>query len=80
MTDTAQKIMELFKRHDKTKAGMVLTFSQLSLNAKDWGQDYFEKLNEAMEELGKEGYAIITPPNGLELTEKGYNYIVNEFL
>lgn len=78
MTDTAQKIMELFKRHDRTKAGMVLTFSQLSFNAKDWGRAHFAKLKEAMEELRYEGYVIITPPNGLELTEKGYNHIVNE--
>jgi hypothetical protein len=75
MTDTAQKIMELFAKHDKVKAGMVLTFPELSHKAKEWGPQHSEGFEEAMAELRDEGYVLITAPHGLELTEKGFSYL-----
>lgn len=78
MTETAQKIMELFRGQDKVKTGMVLSHSQLSFRAKDWGQTHVARLNEASEELHREGLVIITPSQGLELTDKGYFYLFNE--
>jgi hypothetical protein len=78
MTETAQLIMELFMKQDKAKTGMVLSHAQLSLKAKEWGQPHAEKLNHASEELRSEGYVIMTPSQGLELTDKGYFYLFNE--
>jgi hypothetical protein len=77
VTHTAQKIMELFQRDHKMKAGMVIPFPQLSFSAKEWGQNYLAELKEAMEELRDEGHIVITPSDGLELTEEGYNYLVD---
>ncbi len=79
MTDTSQKIMDIFTKHDKTKPGMVVTSSELSSTAKSWGQHHFEHLKDAMEELRSVGYVIITPSKGLELTEEGYNYLFKDF-
>lgn len=78
ITDTAQKIMELFTRHGKTGPGMVIPSYDLTSNAKKWGQNHFKKLRDAMEELTQEGHVIITPSGGLELAEEGYNYLFNE--
>ncbi|MGD1074961.1 MAG: hypothetical protein ABR903_02605 [Thermodesulfovibrionales bacterium] len=77
MTNTALRIMQLFQRDNKMKAGMVIPFSRLSFCAKEWDQNHLVKLKEAMEELRAEGYIIITPSDGLELTEEGYNYLVD---
>lgn len=78
MTDTAQKIMELFGQHEKVKPGMVLTISELSLKAREWEPRYVAGIEMAMEELRDEGYVIITTPHGLELTERGFSYLFNE--
>lgn len=78
MTETALKIMELFGKHDKVKAGMVLTVSGLSHEARKWGPQHSSNLEAAMEELRDEGYVIITSPHGLELTEMGYSYLFSE--
>ncbi len=78
MTDTAEKIMELFKKHDKVKTGMVLAHTELSLSSSDWEPVDFARLDDAMKELSNEGYVIITPSKGLELTDKGYDYLIEE--
>ncbi len=78
MTKTAAKIMELFKKHDKVKTGMVLTSSELSFSSSDWEPSDFAGMDGAFKELSNEGYVIITPSKGLELTEKGLNYLFNE--
>jgi len=78
MTETAQKIMSLFTKYGKTKPGMVLAASELSSTSNDWGHQHFERLKDAMDELRNEGYVIITPSKGLELTEKGYDFLFNE--
>ncbi len=78
MTDTAQRIMELFEKHAHVKTGMVLTISELSHEARKWGPPHSAGLNAAMEELQDEGYAIITTPHGLELTERGFSYLFAE--
>jgi hypothetical protein len=78
MTDTAQKVMELFTRHGKSEPGMVIPSYDLTSNARKWGQNHFKKLQGAMEELQQEGHVIITPSGGLELTEEGYNYLFGE--
>ncbi len=78
MTDTAQKIMELFKKHALVETGMVLTVSELSHEARKWGPQHSASLTSAMEELQDEGYAIITTPHGLELTERGFSYLFAE--
>jgi hypothetical protein len=78
MTDTAQKVMELFARHGKTEPGMVIPSYELTSNAKKWGKKHLEKLPDAMEELKNEGHVIITPSRGLELTEEGYNYLLGD--
>ena len=78
MTKTAEKIMELFKRHDKVKAGMVLTSSELSFSSSDWEPSDLGGMDDAYNELHNEGYVIITPSKGLELTENGLNYLFNE--
>ena len=75
MTDTALKIMELFGKHARVETGTVLTYPELSNKAKSWGPQHFENLEAAMEELRGAGYAIITTPHGLELTELGYAYL-----
>ena len=75
MTDTAQKVMELFTLQGKSEPGMVIPSFDLTSNAKKWGQDHFKRLQGAMEELKQEGHVIITPSGGLELTEEGYNYL-----
>jgi hypothetical protein len=75
MTETALKIMGLFARHDKVKAGMVLTLSELSHEAGLWGPQHSSGLEKAMEELRDEGYVVITTPHGLELTESGFSYL-----
>jgi hypothetical protein len=74
MTDTAQKIMELFEKHAQVKTGMVLTVAELSRKAREWGPEHSAGLDAAMGELQDEGYAIITTPHGLELTERGFSY------
>jgi Mn-dependent DtxR family transcriptional regulator len=48
------------------------------LNAREWGQDHLGKIDHASEELSGEGYVIITPTRGVELTDKGYFYLFNE--
>ncbi|MGE5893124.1 MAG: hypothetical protein ACM34I_03620 [bacterium] len=78
MTDTAQKIMLLFQKHAKVEPGMVLTFTEMSCRAKEWGPHHSASLEAAMEELRDEGYALITTPHGLELTESGYSYLFKE--
>ncbi|HET6516174.1 MAG TPA: hypothetical protein VFG09_13520 [Thermodesulfovibrionales bacterium] len=78
MTKTAEKIMELFKRHDRIKAGMILTPAELSLGSSDWEPSDFANLDEAIRELRNEGCVIVTPTKGLELTEEGYNYLLGE--
>ncbi len=78
MTDTAQKIMELFKKHKRVEPGMVLTISELSHETRKWGPTHSAVLDAAMEELRDEGYAIITTPHGLELTEMGFSYLFAE--
>jgi Mn-dependent DtxR family transcriptional regulator len=35
-------------------------------------------MDNAYNELRKEGYVIMTPSKGLELTENGLNYLFNE--
>jgi peptidoglycan/xylan/chitin deacetylase (PgdA/CDA1 family) len=75
MTETARKIMDLFAKHDKVKAGMVLTLSGLAREAGQWGPQHSAGLEKAMEELRDEGYVIITTPHGLELTENGFSYL-----
>lgn len=72
MTETAEKIMELFERHEKVEPGMVLTETQLAHEARLWGPGHLSGLAAAMEELRDEGYVIITAPHGLELTELGF--------
>ncbi|HAM52453.1 MAG TPA: hypothetical protein DCP92_17790 [Nitrospiraceae bacterium] len=76
MTETALNIMNLFQRDNKMKTGMVIPFSQLTQHAKGWGQYQSAKLKDAMGELRDEGYVIITPSDGVELTEEGYNYLM----
>ena len=78
MTGTSEKIMELFRSHDKVKAGMVLTSSELSFSSSSWEPSDFAGMDEALKELSSEGYVIITPSKGLELTEKGLNLLFNE--
>lgn len=78
MTETAQKIMELFEKQNKVETGMVLTFPELSKKAGEWGPQHSACLNAAMEELRNEGYVIITAPHSLELTERGYTYLFSE--
>lgn len=78
MTDTAQKIIELFREHDKVKAGMVLTLTGLSYKARDWGPEHTARIEKAMKELQDEGYALVTTPHGLELTERGFSYLFPE--
>lgn len=78
MTGTSEKIMELFKKHAKVKTGMVLTSSELSFSSSNWEPSDFAEMDEAFKELSTEGYVIITPSKGLELTEKGLNYLFNE--
>lgn len=75
MTDTALKIMDLFRKHARVEPGMVLTFPELSHKARAWGPQHFKKLEAAMEELRDEGHVIITTPHGLELTESGFAYL-----
>ncbi len=78
MTATSGKIMELFRGHGKLEVGMVLTSSDLSLGSSGWEPSDFAGLNEAFRELSNEGFVIITPSKGLELTEKGLNYLFRE--
>ncbi len=78
MTETAQKIMELFRKHKLVETGMVLTVSELSHEARKWGPAHPAALNAAMEELRDEGFVIITSPHGLELTEAGFSYLFAE--
>jgi hypothetical protein len=75
MTKTAEKIMELFKRHDKMQAGMVLTSSEISVSARGWEPSDLAGMDDGFHELRNEGYVIITPSRGLELTENGLNYL-----
>ncbi len=77
MTDTAQRIMELFRQHKKVQPGMVVTVSELSSAAGRWGEEHVAALEGAMAELEAEGYVIITSPHGLELTEEGYGHLMN---
>ncbi len=77
MTDTAQRIMDLFKQHKKVQPGMVVTVSELSSAARQWGGEHAAALEKAMAELEAEGYVIITSPHGLELTEEGYDRLMN---
>ena len=77
MTKTAEKIMDLFKRHDKMQAGMVLTSSEISFSASGWDPSDFAEMDNAYNELLNEGYVIITPSRGLELTENGLNHLFN---
>ncbi len=78
MTGTSDKIMELFRRHPKVKAGMVLTSSELNFSSSEWGPTDFAGMDPAFRELSNEGYVIVTPSKGLELTEKGFDYLFNE--
>lgn len=70
--------MELFGKHSLVKAGMVLTISELSRAAREWGSEHSAGLDAAMKELQDEGYATITTPHGLELTERGLSYLFAE--
>jgi len=78
MTRTPEKIMELFRRHNKVKAGMVLTSAEFSPGSPGWEPSDFAVLDDAFRELRDEGLVIITPSRGLELTEKGLSYLLNE--
>ncbi|MBI5101399.1 MAG: hypothetical protein HZB33_06145 [Nitrospirae bacterium] len=75
MTDTALKVMDLFREHARVEAGMVLTFPELSDKARAWGPRHLQRLEASMEELRDEGYVIITTPHGVELTELGFEYL-----
>jgi len=78
MTKTAEKVMALFQKHDKVQPGTVLTSSEVSSGSQDWGPSDFAGLDGAFRELGNEGLVIITPSKGLELTEKGLAFLLNE--
>ena len=78
MSDTAEKIMELFRKHDKVKTGLVLTATELSFKSSDWEPSDFSRLDSALEELSSAGYIIVTPSLGLELTDKGYSFLFDE--
>jgi hypothetical protein len=78
MTDTAQRIMGLFLAHGIIEPGAVLIISELRRKAADWGMPHPASLEAAMEELKAEGYVIITAPHGLELTERGVSYLLQE--
>jgi hypothetical protein len=78
MTGTAEKIMALFRTHHDVKTGMVLTSSELSFHSGGWEPSDFAGMDDAIRELKHEGYVIITPSKGLELTEEGLNYLLNE--
>lgn len=78
MTKIAEKVMALFQKHEKVQAGTVLTFSEVSSGSKDWGPSDFVGLDGAFRELSYEGLVIITSSKGLELTEKGLAFLLNE--
>jgi hypothetical protein len=78
MTENAGNIMELFRAHEKVKTGYVLPHTELVKYAKKLGETGAEDLKKASAELAGEGYVIITPPGGLELTDKGYFYLFGE--
>ena len=78
MTTTAEKIMALFRMHHDVKTGMVLTSSELSFHSGGWEPSDFAGMEDALRELKDEGYVIITPSKGLELTEEGLHYLLSE--
>ena len=78
MTDTANRIMDLFARQGKVEQGSVLIVSELYRSAQEWGPQYVENLESAMKELRDEGYVLITAPHGLELTGRGVAYLADE--
>ena len=78
MTETAEKIMRLFGKAGKAEPGMVLSISELSSIANEWGPDHAPVLEAAMRELQDEGYVHITTPHGLELTERGVSYLFTD--
>ncbi len=78
MRRTSEKIMALFQKHQKVKAGTVLTSTEFSPGSPGWEPADFAEMDEAFKELSDEGFVIITPSKGLELTEKGLSYLLNE--
>lgn len=78
MTKTAERVMALFQKHNKVQPGTVLTSSEVSSGSQDWGPSDFAGLDVAFRELTNEGLVIITPSKGLELTEKGLAFLLNE--
>lgn len=78
MTDTAKKIMDLFRSHDKVKTGMVLPAFEISFDRYGLGPSDIARLDEAIEELKSEGFILVTPQKGLELTEGGFNYLFGD--
>jgi hypothetical protein len=75
MTETAERIMQIFGKEGTVEPGMVLSISELSRHAKEWGPEHAGVLEAAMKELQDEGYVHITIPHGLELTERGVSYL-----
>ena len=78
MTKTAEKIMALFRAHHDVKTGMVLTSSELSFHSGGWEPSDLAGIDNSLRELKDEGYVIITPSKGLELTEQGLQYLLSE--
>ena len=78
MTKTAEMVMSLFQTHDKVQTGTVLTSSEVSRGSQNWEPSDFAELEGAIRELSYEGLVIITVSKGLELTEKGLAFLLNE--
>lgn len=78
MTDTAEKIIGLFRKIGEIKPGMVLSVNELVCDTGNWDLPDLAGLDEAKEELRDGGYVIVTPAEGMELTERGYRYLLGE--
>lgn len=75
MTDTQEKIFEVFKKHKTPKDGVI---KPQSFDIRNWDRRIHDEFQDAIGQLITDNY-VSTKDGWYVLTEKGYNHIYSNY-
>ena len=75
MTNTQEKILDVFKKHKTPKDGVL---KHQSLNIHSWDRRSQDEFQKSMNDLISKGY-VSTKEEWYVLTEKGYDHIYRDY-
>ena len=75
MTNTQEKILDVFKKHKTPKDGLI---KPQSFDIRSWDRRSQDEFPEAMKQLIADGYSSVKD-DWYVLTEKGYNHIYCDY-